>query len=162
MQIHSSLHLSPTPTSSYSPILSWKLSSCIVGDCRQNNWPGHALASDSYSIHYQSSNEGHFILYVGKMNLDIRRFWENEIWSKCQGNAMFMKNELFFLLSFRISVHFVFLSQVSPTISHFQIFFLSLGQSVSGVTWPCLCLCSPCASVVSRGCRNAGSVTVTS
>lgn len=69
----------------------------MVGDCRQNNWPGHALASDSYSIHYQSSNEGHFILYVRKMNLDIRRFWENEIWSKCQGNAMFMRNELFFI-----------------------------------------------------------------
>lgn len=39
---------------------------------------------------------------------------------------------------------------------------LSSGRSDSGATWPWPCLCFQCASVVLRGCRNVGSVTVTS
>lgn len=36
------------------------------------------------------------------------------------------------------------------------------GRSVSGATWPRLCLSSPCVSVALRGCRNAGNVTAIS
>lgn len=95
-------HLLPTLTS-YSLILSWKLSSHIVDVDKQLARPGFSLPLTHSS--YSELKGRTFYITQWQSEFRYKRFLENEIWSKCQGKAIFMSNE-FLCWGSWISMHF--------------------------------------------------------
>lgn len=131
-----------------------------------NSWSGQASVCLWLILHPYSELKGR-AFYITQWQSEFRYkcFLDNEIWSKRQGKDMFMTNEpikLFLLRILNFCIFHLYSYSVQLLIPMTLILPLCTGRSVSGVTWPSLCLCSPCVSVVLRGCRSVGSAIATS